>query len=53
LIANNIQYKKEVYYRDYISDTRCGDKRFDWVIGDYFIEFFGMPGKKHYRERMQ
>jgi hypothetical protein len=52
LISNNIQFIKEPCYRDYIKDKRCGLKRFDWKIGKYFIEFFGMPDKEYYLERM-
>lgn len=53
LISKSINFIKEPYYRDYISDERCGLKRFDWKVGDYFIEYFGMPEKSYYQERMQ
>lgn len=53
LISKNIYFIKEPYYRDYITDERCGLKRFDWKVGDYFIEYFGMPEKPYYQERMQ
>lgn len=53
LISKNINFIKEPYYRDYIVDDRCGLKRFDWKVGDYFIEYFGMPEKSYYKERME
>lgn len=51
-ISNNINYIKEPLYRDYIIDNRCGLKRFDWKVENYFIEYFGMPEKELYAERM-
>jgi hypothetical protein len=53
LIKNNILFIREARYKDYINDERCGDKRVDWVVKDYFIEFFGMPEKEQYKNRMQ
>lgn len=49
---HNIEYIKEGYYKDYIQDDRCGNKRFDWIVGKYFIEYFGMTDKKQYSERV-
>jgi len=53
LTDHNIKYIKEPYYKDYIDDNRCKQKRFDWKVGKYFIEFFGMPEKSYYRDRMK
>lgn len=53
-INNNIFYKKEAYYRDYITDDRCNTKRCDWVIKkNVFVEYFGMPNKSYYYKKMQ
>ena len=52
LELHNIQYIKEPFYKDYINDSRCKSKRFDWKVKDYFIEFFGMPEKNYYSKRM-
>jgi len=54
LINNNIDYKKEEMYNEYCEDDRCGLKRVDWVIEkNIFVEFFGMPEKDYYFERME
>lgn len=42
LYDNNIQYEKEVMYRDFVKDDRCGAFRFDFKIKDFFIEYFGL-----------
>ena len=34
-ISHNIPYTKEDYYKDYINDIRCKNKRFDWIVRDY------------------
>jgi hypothetical protein len=53
-IDNNISYKKEQKYKDNIEDKRCGNKIVDWIIGNnIFVEFFGLPEKEYYFERMQ
>ena len=54
LIDNDINYKKEEMYNKYCEDDRCGLKRVDWVIEkNIFVEFFGMPEKIFYFERMK
>jgi len=53
LIKNNIDYKKEVRYSDYIEDDRCNTKTCDWVVGNIFIEYFGMPEKSQYYKKME
>jgi hypothetical protein len=53
LERHNIFYIKEPLYKNYIDDIRCGKKRFDWIVEDYFIEFFGMPEKVQYKQRME
>lgn len=53
-IDNNIFYKKEEFYKDYINDKRCLAKKVDWVIGDdVFVEFFGFPKLDWYCKRMK
>ena len=49
LIKHNLLYQKELYYKDFIDDKRCKTKRFDWKVGDYFIEYFGMMNVKDYK----
>jgi hypothetical protein len=52
-IKNNISYKKEEFYKDYCKDKQCKEKRVDWVINNnIFVEYFGMPEKEDYFERM-
>ena len=53
LITNKIDFEKEPYYKDYINDERCLNKRFDWKSGNYPIEYFGMPEKEYYKARME
>jgi len=49
LIQHNLSYQKELYYKDFINDKRCGTKRFDWKVGEYFIEYFGMMSREDYK----
>lgn len=51
LISHGLSYIKEPYYKDYINDERCGIKRFDWKVGNYFIEYFGMCGIPSYDKK--
>ena len=52
LIENNINYDKEVFYKDIVVDSRAGLMRCDWLIGDIVIEFFGMSGMTSYTEKI-
>lgn len=49
-IKKGLPYQKEVKYIDYINDIRCGTKRFDWKIGNWFIEYFGMMNHPEYKK---
>lgn len=51
-IDNNIEYQKEVLYRDLVKDDYRGFKRCDWVIGDLVVEYFGMPERTSYQKRI-
>lgn len=51
LIDNNISYKKEVLYSEFIKEYNESYIRCDWVIGDVMIEYFGMMDKPFYKER--
>lgn len=53
LIENNISYEKEVPYSKFIPKEICGDRRFDWVVGNICIEYFGMIDKPYYLKRTQ
>lgn len=50
-IENNISYRKEVFYNEFIPFEECGLKKIDWVVKDYVIEFFGMMNKKEYKTK--
>lgn len=52
MIKNNIKYDKEVYYYTVMPREECGLKRFDWKVGNYYIEFFGIMDKEFYRQRV-
>jgi hypothetical protein len=53
-IDRKIKYEKEVYYSKYINDKRCTTKRADWVLFDgTFVEFWGFPDDKEYKENMK
>lgn len=53
-IQNSIPYEKEVLYKKLIDDTRCKNKKVDWIIFEnIFVEYFGMPEKESYFERMK
>jgi len=53
-ICNNIDYKKEQMYYDYMNKDDCGNKRVDWIIGNNtFVEYFGMDDKEYYFKRME
>lgn len=51
-IQNGINYKKEVLYKDIINKFDDSNIRCDWLINDIIVEYFGMPEKEYYRERM-
>lgn len=51
MIKNNIKYEKEVYYYTVMPQEECGLKRFDWKVGDFYIEFFGIMDKEFYKQR--
>ncbi|MDD4804541.1 MAG: hypothetical protein PHN69_05135 [Candidatus Pacebacteria bacterium] len=53
-ILNDIPYKKEEYYKNYIDDDRCNTKKCDWVIyNNIFVEYFGLPDKPYYYKKME
>ena len=52
LIDNNIEYEKEILYRDIVDDADLPLIRCDWMIADIVVEYFGMSERKDYRERM-
>lgn len=53
LLDHNIEFEKEKRYADIINDDRCGQKRCDWYINGDIIEYFGMPEKQYYMQRIQ
>jgi len=51
-IDNSIEYKREVYYRDYAEDGRFNNKTSDWIINNNtFVEYFGMMDKDYYYKK--
>lgn len=53
LIHSDINFEKEVLYRDILSKDDLRMIRCDWLINsDVIVEYFGMPEKEYYRERM-
>lgn len=52
LFDNNLDYEKEVLYKDIIEDYTEKNIRCDWFINGIIVEYFGMPDKEYYRERM-
>ena len=53
LIHQNIDFKKEVRYDTVIPKEEAGAKRFDWQVGDCFIEFFGLMRLEKYNQGAQ
>lgn len=54
LIAKGYPIEKEYLYSNVIkNEPRCKTKRFDWKIGDYYIEYFGLMGYHGYEESVQ
>jgi hypothetical protein len=51
-IDNDVDYLKEVMYRDLVKDDYRGFKRCDWVLGDLVVEYFGMPERVSYQKRI-
>lgn len=53
LIDNDIKYKKDEYYSNYI-DIKSR-KTVDWVLllDKTFVEFFGLPNKSYYKKKME
>lgn len=53
LIDNNIYYEKEVLYKDILKDDSLKNIRCDWFVNnEIVVEYFGMPEKECYKERM-
>lgn len=53
LIDNEIIYEKEVLYKDIIENYNLKNIRCDWLLNnDIIVEYFGMPEKEGYKERM-
>lgn len=53
-LEHEIEYEKEVLYKDVLQDEECGNKRCDWLLpNNIIVEFFGMPEKTGYSKRMQ
>ena len=57
MIKNKINYKKEAFYSDFISDEKATTKRCDWLVQNkentiVVIEYFGMPEKPYYKRKM-
>lgn len=54
LYKNNIEYEKENLYRDILDDSDLSLIRCDWYLRkeNIVIEYFGMPDKDYYYERM-
>lgn len=53
LESNHISFTKENSYSEFINDSRCGRRRFDWIInnGEIFVEYFGLYDKPAYKKR--
>lgn len=54
LLEHNINFEKEKRYSEiFPNDNRCGQKRCDWYINGDIIEYFGMPEKESYYNRIE
>ena len=52
-IENDIGYKKEIKYSNFIDESICGNKIVDWILSEnIFVEYFGLPEKENYKKRM-
>lgn len=49
LIQQNISFIKEYNYKNVIPSDIAGQRRFDWKIGDKYIEYFGLINHTHYK----
>jgi hypothetical protein len=52
-IKNKIDFKKEELYSNHMPYEECGNRRFDWMVGKYFIEYFGLSEKPYYAKKMK
>lgn len=52
LIKNSISFVYDGFYKKYFNIDDFGNKRFDWLIDNKVIEFFGMANKKEYQKKM-
>ena len=53
-IDNNIPYRREIKYKEFINDKRCNNKNCDWIIYDnVFVEYFGLMAKEFYRVKAE
>lgn len=51
LIEQGYLFEKEYHYKNTMPFEECGNKRFDWKIGDKYIEFFGLLHYDGYDEK--
>ena len=51
LFDQNVIFEKEVYYHTIMPIEECHNKRFDWKIGNKYIEFFGLTHYHNYDDK--
>jgi hypothetical protein len=51
LSAHNLKHDREPLYPDHPSLNPHGKRRADWLVGDVYLEYFGLTGEKVYDKK--
>jgi len=52
-IDNGVKYIIDGSYKEYFNIKEFGKKRYDWIVDDVAIEYFGLVKSKKYKDRMK
>lgn len=52
LSCHNIDHEREPYYPQHPTLNASGRRRADWLIGNTFVEYFGLVGNVSYEKKM-
>jgi hypothetical protein len=52
LTLHGIEHEREPYYPENTTLNASGSRRADWLVGDTYIEYFGLKGEEAYDKKM-
>ncbi|OIO98184.1 MAG: hypothetical protein COY42_21815 [Armatimonadetes bacterium CG_4_10_14_0_8_um_filter_66_14] len=53
LSSNGVRHEKEPHYPPHSELNPHGKLRADWLVGEIFVEYFGLPSRPDYARKMQ